>query len=74
MFDKNKVCRKVTELNPDLGSCGTDVETFYSKGRDSWVIVNKNGDRVHYLNKKDIEKCLDGLQCLSLGIDVSQVT
>ncbi|UCD66233.1 MAG: hypothetical protein JSW69_00985 [Deltaproteobacteria bacterium] len=74
MLDKNAVCQKVTELNPDLGICGTDIETFYSKGRDSWVIASKKGDRVHYLDKEDIKKCLDGVQCFSLGIDISEIT
>jgi hypothetical protein len=76
MFDKNQVCEKITELNPDFGVCGIDIETFYSKGRDSWVIVSKKGDHetVHFLDKQDIKKCLDDVQCFSLGIDISQVT
>ena len=76
MFDKNEVCQKITELNPDLGVCGIDIETYYNKAKRSWVIVSKKGDHdtIHFLDKQDIKKCMDGVQCFSLGIDVSQVT
>lgn len=75
MFDKNEVCRKVTELNPDLGSCGIDIDTFYSRANRSWIIISKKGDHdiVHFLDKKDIKKCLDDVQCVSLGLDVGQL-
>jgi len=75
MFDKNEVCQKITELNPELGSCDVDIETFYSSSKKSWIVVSKKGDLdvVHYLDKKDIRNCLDGLQCFSLGLDVAEL-
>ena len=76
MFDKQEVCQKITELNPDLGGCGIDIDTFYSKSKRSWIIVSQKGDHdiVHYLDKKDIKKCLDDVQCFSLGLDVTPLT
>jgi hypothetical protein len=76
MFDKKEVCQRVTELNPDLGACEIDIDTFYSSAKKSWIIVSQKGDHdiVHYLNKQDIKKCLDDVQCFSLGIDVAQLT
>ena len=76
MFDKNEVCQKITELNPDLGSCDVDIETFYNSSKNSWIVVSKKGDHdiVHYLDKKDIRNCLDGVQCFSLGLDVAELT
>ena len=76
MFNKEEVCQKVKELNPDLGVCDVDIETHYSTAKKSWIIVSKKGDHdiVHYLDKKDIKNCLDGVQCFSLGIDVAELT
>lgn len=76
MFNKNDVCQKVTELNPDLGVCDIDIDTFYSTSKRSWIIISQKGDHdiVHYLDKQDIKKCLDGVQCFSLGIDVAELT
>lgn len=76
MFSKNEVCQKVTELNPDLGTCDVDIDTYYSNSKKSWIIVSKKGDHdiVHYLDKKDIKNCLDGVECFSLGLDVAELT
>jgi hypothetical protein len=76
MFDKNEVCQKIKELNPDLGKCDVDIETFYNSSKNSWIVVSKKGDHdiVHYLDKKDIRNCLDGVQCFSLGLDVAELT
>lgn len=76
MFDKKEVCQKVTELNPGLGACDIDIDTFYSAAKKSWIIVSQKGDHdiVHYLDKQDIKKCLDDVQCFSLGLDVTQLT
>jgi hypothetical protein len=76
MLNKNEVCQKVTELNPDLGTCGIDIDTYYSAAKKSWLIVSKKGDQdiVHFLDKKDIKNCLDEVQCFSLGLDVAELT
>ena len=76
MFDKNEVCQKITELNPNLGKCDADIETFYDSSKNSWIVVSKKGDHdiVHYLDNKDIRKCLDGVQCFSIGLDVAELT
>ena len=76
MFDKKEVCQKITELNPDLGACDIDIDTFYSAAKKSWIIISQKGDHdiVHYLDKQDIKKCLDDVQCFSLGLDVAELT
>lgn len=76
MLSRQEVCQKVTELNPDLGVCGVDIDTHYSAAKKSWIIVSKKGDHdvVHYLDKKDLKSCLDDVECFSLGIDVSELT
>jgi hypothetical protein len=74
MFNKNEVCQKITELNPGLGAC--DIDTYYNAAKKSWIIRSQKGDHdiVHYLDKQDIKKCLDDIQCFSLGIDVAELT
>lgn len=76
MFNKNEVCQKITELNPDLGTCGADIDTYYSASKKSWLIVSKKEGHaiIHYLDKKDIKNCLNGVQCFSLGLDVAELT
>lgn len=73
MLDKREICQKVTEFNPDLGVCGIDVETVYSRSKRSWVVASKKGDHdiIHFLDRNDIVECLDDTQCVSLGLDIA---
>ena len=75
MLDKKEICKKVTEFNPDLGVCGIDIETVYSRPKRSWVIVSKKGDHdiIHFLDRNDIKACLYEKQCVSLGLDMAQL-
>jgi len=73
MLDKRELCKKVTQFDPDLGVCGIDIETVYSRPKRSWVIVSKKGDHdiIHYLDRNDIVDCVDDAHCVSLGLDMA---
>jgi len=73
MLNKSRVCQKVTELNPDIGVCGIDIDTHYSRAKKSWIIQSKKGDQdtIHFLDRQDLKKCLEDGQCVSLGLDVA---
>ena len=75
MMDKNELCRKISELYPDIGACGIDVDAFYSTAKDTWIIELKKGDHKlqHHLGKNDARDCVDGKQCVSLGLEIAQL-
>jgi hypothetical protein len=75
MFDKKELCQKIIELYPDLGACEIDVDAFYSTAKGTWVVELKKGDHIlqHHLEKHDALDCIDGKQCVSLGIEIAQL-
>ena len=75
MFDKQELCQKIRELYPDVGACGVDIDAFYSTAKGTWIIVLKKGDHVlrHHLEKHDANDCMDGKQCVSLGLEIAQL-
>jgi hypothetical protein len=75
MFDKSDVCQKIIELYPDIGTCDIDVDAFYSTAKGAWVIELKKGEHklFHHLDKHDIKDCMDGKQCISLGLEIAQL-
>jgi hypothetical protein len=75
MFEKKEVCEKIIELYPDIGTYEIDVDAFYSKAKGTWVVELKRGDHkvVHHLDKHDIEDCIEGKQCVSLGLEIAQL-
>jgi hypothetical protein len=75
MIDKNELCKKIISLYPDIGECGIDVNVFFDEDQKAWVVDLKK-DRHElktFLEEGDAEKCLDGRQCVSLGIEIAQL-
>jgi hypothetical protein len=75
MYDKNELCKKITELYPEIGSCGIDVTVDFDSAKKAWVIDLKKDDHElkHYLDKPEAEECMEGKQCVALGLDIAQL-
>ena len=75
MIDKNELCEKIRSIYPDIGECGIDVNVEYDAKNKRWVVDLKSGDHElkTFLEDGDAEKCLDGIQCVSLGVEIAQL-
>jgi hypothetical protein len=75
MIDKAQLCKKITEIYPDIGQCGIDLDVEYDKGQQRWVVhLEKDNHRIKtFLEDGDAELCLTGRQCVSLGIEIAQL-
>jgi len=74
-MEKNELCQKIRELYPDVGECGIDVDANYDKDQGRWVVDLKK-DQHHlktFLEDGDAETCMEGKQCVSLGIEIAQL-
>jgi hypothetical protein len=75
MYDKKALCDKIIELYPDIGECGIDVDVDYDKDQKSWTVKLKK-DHIQlktFLEDKDAELCMEGKQCVSLGLEIAQL-
>jgi hypothetical protein len=74
MIDKETLCEKIRSIYPDVGVCGIDVRAEYDENEKSWVVYLQKGNKEvkHYLPAEDAEACMDGKQCVSLGIEIAQ--
>jgi len=75
MYDKKQLCDKLTSIYPDLGACGIDVNVNYDEDKKSWAVDLKKGEHElrHYLDVPDADNCMDGKQCVSLGLEIAQL-
>lgn len=75
MIDREELCKKIIEIYPDIGQCGIEVQVQYDEKQKRWVVdLHKNGHELKtYLEDGDAEKCLEGIQCVSLGIEIAQL-
>jgi len=74
MIDKHALCEKIKQLYPDVGACGIDIRVDYDDDEKSLVVYLKKGNREvkHFLPDADAVSCMDGQQCVALGIEVAQ--
>jgi len=75
MYDKKELCEKIRELYPDIGECGIDVDVDYDEEQKSWT-VNLKKDHIDlktFLEDQDAELCMEGKQCVSLGLEIAQL-
>lgn len=75
MYDKHQLCRKITELYPEVGVCGVDIDVDFDDSNHVWVVdLKKDRQELrHFLETVDAEPCLDGKQCVSLGLEIAQL-
>lgn len=75
MINKKLICEKIKEIYPDIGECGIDVNVDYDESQKRWVVDLKKDhhELKTYLEPGDAEFCLEGKQCVSLGIEIAQL-
>lgn len=75
MYSKEELCKKIEAVYPDIGSCGIDVTAEYDDEKKAWAVFLKKGNNTikHYLEQEDAALCMDGKQCVSLGLEIAQL-
>jgi len=75
MHDKKELCEKITSIYPDIGTCGIDIDVNYDDGKNVWVVDLKKGghELKHFLEAPDADGCMDGKECVSLGLEIAQL-
>jgi hypothetical protein len=75
MYNNEEICKKIMEIYPDIGACGIDVQVAFDEAERAYVVhLAKGGRRLKtFLDDGDAERCLEGKQCVSLGIEISQL-
>jgi hypothetical protein len=75
MLNKEEICKKITEIYPDIGACGIEVLVDYDKAMNSWVVdLKKDGHELKtYIQPEEAQDCLAGKQCVSLGLEIAQL-
>jgi hypothetical protein len=75
MYNKDQLCEKIRFVHPDIGKCGIDINVEYSSEKKAWVVdLKKDNHRLKtYLEPVDANTCMDGKQCIGLGLQISQL-
>ena len=74
-MNKDELCHKIQEIYPKIGECGVDLSVAFDDFNNRWVVNLKkdNKELRTFLEPGDAELCLDGSQCMSMGIEIIQL-
>lgn len=75
MHDKEELCKKIIDLYPEIGECGIDVNVDFDKKKNVWIVdLKKDAHELkHHLEIPDADNCMEGKQCVSLGLEIDQL-
>ena len=75
MFNAEQLCKKITSLYPEIGVCGIDINVTKDNLENTWVVhLKKDTHKLdHFLEFVDASSCMDGKQCVSLGLEIAQL-
>ena len=70
--DEMKV--KIHQMYPGIGKHGVTSTVTYDKGKKTYVLELKKGPHhlATYIDKVDADKCLQGVECIHLGVQIGQ--
>ena len=75
MYDREELCRKITELYPDIGECGINLDAKFDMKKKVWIIdlIKDTHELQHHLEIPDADDCMNGKQCVALGLEIAQL-
>lgn len=75
MLDRKELCNRITEIYPEIGECGIDIDVSLDEQKKVWVVDLKKGghELKHHLEYPDADACIEGKQCVALGLEIAQL-
>lgn len=75
MHSNKELCEKIREVFPEIGACGIDLNVEYDSENRAWLVDLRKEDHhlKTFLEIPDAEKCMEGKQCISLGLQIAQL-
>ncbi len=72
---RQMLCAKITEIFPDVGECGIDVDVRWDDEREAWIVDLQHEDESlqTYLEPSEAAECLRGDRCVRLGFEIGQL-
>jgi hypothetical protein len=65
---------KILEMYPELTQHGVTVNLVFDPAKDAYVVtMHRSGHELStHLERQDADDCMNGIKCVSLGIQVEQ--
>jgi hypothetical protein len=75
MYSDKELCEKIRGIYPEIGECGIELAVRHDDAKKAWVVDLKKDEHElkHYLEPPDADACMEGKQCVALGLEIAQL-
>ena len=75
MYTKAELCKKITDIYPEIGECGIDIDVTYDDEKKAWAVdlIKDSHELKHYLDLPEADECMEGNKCVPLGLEIAQL-
>jgi hypothetical protein len=72
--DPKALHTKLQEIYPEIVKHDLSLSLSFDREKDAWIVKLHKGEHelTTHLERKDAEACFDGVQCIYLGVQISQ--
>ena len=65
---------KLREIYPEIVKHDLSLSLSFDREKDAWIVMLAKGkhELTTHLERKDADACIDGVQCVYLGVQISQ--
>lgn len=72
--DPRALDAKLREMYPEIVKHGLSLSLHFDPEKDAWIVklVKGTHELTTHLETKDAEACFQGIQCIYLGVQISQ--
>ena len=72
--DQGALESKLREMYPEIVKHDLSLSSSFDREKDAWIVRLAKGkhELTTHLERKDAEACFEGVQCIYLGIQISQ--
>ena len=65
---------RLRKMYPEIVTHGLSLSLSFDREKDAWIVklVKGKHELTTYLERKDADACFEGVQCIYLGIQISQ--
>jgi hypothetical protein len=70
----DEIKAKIHEMYPKIDKHGVAATVTYDKAKKTYVLELKKGPHhlATYIDKADADKCMEGVECVHLGVQIGQ--
>lgn len=71
---KEEITAKLREMYPEIEKHGIALTAEFSHEKEAWLLHLAKGEHelTTYLERRDADACLEGRECVHLGVQIGQ--